>query len=48
MPGLEATSTLHQPKNEILSFFTFLQKNVSWLEKINFLHLLNESKGFST
>ena len=48
MPGSEAVSTLHWPKNDILSFFKFLQKKVSWLDKRNFLHLLNESKCFAT
>ena len=47
-PGHEAVSTLHWPKNEILAFFKFLQKKVSWHDKIIFLHLLNESKGFAT
>ena len=41
MPGREAVSTLHWAKNEILSFFKFLQKKVSRLDKENFLHLLN-------
>ena len=48
MPGHEAVSTLHQPKNDILSFFKFLQKKVSRHDKIIFLHLLNESTGFAT
>ena len=33
MPGSEAVSTLHRPKNDILAFFKFLQKKVSWLNK---------------
>ena len=33
MPGSEAVSTLHWPKNDILSFFKFLQKKVSRLDK---------------
>ena len=33
MPGRKAVSTLHRPKNEILSFFKFLQKKVSRLDK---------------
>jgi hypothetical protein len=45
MPGYEAVSTLHWPKNDILSF---LQKKVSRLDKINFLHLLNKCRGFAT
>ena len=48
MPRDEAVSTLHQPKNDILSFFKFLQKKVSRHDKIIFLHLLNESTGFAT
>ena len=47
MPGSEAVSTLHWPKNDILSFFKLLQKQVSWLDKRNFLHLLNESRCFA-
>ena len=48
MPGREFVSTLHWPENDSLSFFKFLQKKVSWLGKRNFLHLLNESRGFAT
>ena len=33
MPGSQAISTLHRPKNDILSFFKFLQKKVSQLVK---------------
>ena len=33
MPGHEAVSTLHRPKNDILAFFKFLQKKVSRLDK---------------
>ena len=33
MPGREAISTFHRPKNDILSFFQFLQKKVSRLDK---------------
>ena len=33
MPGREAVSTLHWPKNGIFSFFKFLQKKVLWLVK---------------
>ena len=44
MHGCKAVSTLHQPKNEILSFFKFLQKKVSRLGERNFLHLLNEER----
>ena len=33
MPGHTAVSTLHWPRNNILSFFKFLQKKVSWLDK---------------
>ena len=33
MPRSEAVSTLHRPKNDILSFFKFLQKKVSRLVK---------------
>ena len=32
-PKQEAASTLHQPKNDILAFFKFMQKNVYWLDK---------------
>ena len=32
-PGHETVSTLHQPKNDILPFFKFLQKEVSQLVK---------------
>ena len=35
MPGREAVSTLHWPKNEILSFFKFLLKKGSRLDKKN-------------
>ena len=35
MPGSEAVSTLRWPKNDILSFFKFLQKKVSRLVKNN-------------
>ena len=48
MPGCEAVSTLHQPKNDMLEFFKFLQKKVSRLNKRNFLHLQNECRGFTT
>ena len=48
MPGRKFVSTLHWPENDSLSFFKFLQKKVSWLGKRNFLHLLNESRGFAT
>ena len=41
-------STLDWPKNEILSFFKFLQIKVSQLDKRIFLHLLNESWGLAT
>ena len=44
MPVRKTVSTLPWPKNDILSFFKFLQKKVSWLDKRNFLHLLNESR----
>ena len=33
MPGSEAVSALNWPKNDILSYFKFLQKKVSWLVK---------------
>ena len=33
MPGSEAVSTLHWPKNDILSFFKILQKKVPGLTK---------------
>ena len=33
MPGNQVVSTLHQPKNDILVFFKFLQKKVSLLDK---------------
>ena len=33
MLGRKAVSTLHRPKNEILTFFKFLQKKVSGLDK---------------
>ena len=42
MPGREAVSTLHRPKNGIMEFFKFLQKKVSRLDKRNLLHSLNE------
>ena len=32
----------------MLQFFKFLQKKVYWLKKTNFMHLLNESRGFAT
>ena len=32
-PVCEAVSTLHQPKNDMLQFFKFLQKKVSRLDK---------------
>jgi hypothetical protein len=35
-------------QNEILSFFKFLQKNVSRLDKRFFLQLLNKPRGFAT
>ena len=44
MPRHKAVSTLHRPRNEILSLFKFLQKKVSQLDKIIVLHLLNESR----
>ena len=37
MPEREAVSTLHRPKNETPSFFKFLQKKVSWLDKWYFV-----------
>ena len=46
MPGSQVVSTLHQPKNDTLSFFKFLLKKVSPLDKRNFMHLLNKSKCF--
>ena len=44
----EALSTLHRPKNDILAFSKFLQKNVFRHNKIIFLHLLNKSRGIAT
>ena len=48
MPGHEAVSILHWPKNDILAFFKFLQKKDSRHDKMIFLHLLNEARGFAT
>ena len=40
MPGFVAVSTLHQPRNDILLFFKFLQNKVSWLDKKSFYTFL--------
>ena len=48
MPVRNAVSTLHKPKNDIISFIKFMQKKVFWLDKINLLHSMNESKDFAT
>jgi hypothetical protein len=45
MPGREAVSTLHLPKNDIVSFFKFLQKTVYWQRN---LQHLNKSISFAT
>ena len=37
-PGSETTSTLHRPKNDIPTFFKFLQKKVSRLDKKGPVH----------